>query len=303
MLMADVVIVGSVALDSIRTPFGEAKNVLGGSATYAGYACSFFAKPAVVAVVGKDFPKEHISLLKEREIDLEGLEIKEGKTFRWEGYYEFDLNQAHTIKTELNVLENFDPTLPEKYKDAEFLFLGNIDPTLQLNVLNQMNKKPKLVVADTMNYWIETKREKVLQLIKEVDIGLMNDSEARMLFDTTNLVSAAREILRLDSKIAIIKKGEHGSILFTDSSHFSAPGYPLENVKDPTGAGDCFAGAMIGYLAKTNDLSEANFRKAIIYASALASLNAEDFSLNNLKRISIEDIEGRYGEFKEIVKF
>lgn len=301
--MPDVVIVGSVALDSIRTPFGEVKEVIGGSATYSAFACSFFSKPGLVAVAGKDFPKENIELLEKREIDLTGLEIKDGKTFRWEGYYEFDLNQAHTVKTELNVFDKFSPALPEKYKNAEFLFLGNIDPELQLNVLNQMKKRPKLVIADTMNYWIETKREKVLEVIKAVDIGLMNDGEARMLFNTTNLVKAAREILKLDSEIAIIKKGEHGSILFTVDTHFSAPGYPLENVKDPTGAGDCFAGAMIGYLAKTKDLSESNFRKAMVYASALASLNAEDFSLNNLKRISISDIERRYTEFREIVKF
>jgi len=301
--LPDVVIVGSVALDSVQTPFGKVERVLGGSASFSSVACSFFAKPGIVAVVGKDFPSENIDFFKSKGIDTKGLEVAEGKTFFWEGKYDFDLNTAHTIKTELNVFENFKPELPVSYKDAEFLFLGNIDPELQLQVLGQMNKRPKLVVADTMNYWIENKRDKVLEVVKKVDIALMNDGEARQLFETANLIDAAKKILELDSKIAIIKKGEHGCILFYEGNYFVAPGYPLEKVIDPTGAGDSFAGAMIGYLAKTSSLNEKNLRKALIYASSVASFNAEGFSLERLKTLSLEDINKRFNEFKKIMEF
>ena len=302
--MVKVVIVGSVAFDDVKTPFGQVKMALGGSATYASVACSLFSKAGIVGVVGSDFPKEHTDFLKEKGVDLRGLEVKEdGKTFHWAGEYGIDLNSAKTLQTDLNVLETFSPKIPEEYKNADFLFLGNIDPELQLNVLSQMNKRPGLVIADTMNLWIEIKKEKVLEVVKKVDLCLMNDGEARMLFNTSNLVKAAKEILALDSKIAIIKKGEHGCIMFSKDNHFSCPGYPLENVKDPTGAGDSFGGTLIGYLAKTNDFSEENMRKAIVYASSVASFNAEGFSLEKLKKITLEDIEKRYGEFEKIVKF
>ncbi|MFH1255902.1 MAG: PfkB family carbohydrate kinase [Candidatus Diapherotrites archaeon] len=303
MAAVELVVVGSVALDSIKTPFGEVKRALGGSASFASVAASLFAKPGIVGVVGKDFPKEHIELFRKKGIDLEGLSIVEGKTFFWEGYYGFDLNQAHTVKTELNVFEKFKPELPEEYRNAKYLFLGNIAPSLQLDVLRQMKKKPKLVVADTMNYWIEKDKAKVLEVAREADIALMNDSEARMLFNTPSILKAAREIMKLNSKYAIIKKGEHGCVMFTKNSNFSAPGYPLENVLDPTGAGDSFAGSFLGYLAKTGDLSEANLRKAIVTASAVASFNAEGFSLDRLKQITLGDVEKRFGEFREIVKF
>ncbi len=299
--MVDVVIVGSVALDTVKTPFGNVEDVLGGAATFAGFAASFFAKPGIVAVVGNDFPQQHLELLKSRGIDLKGMKV-EGSTFRWEGYYEYDMNEAKTVKTELGSFAGFKPQLPQDYKDAEYVFLANIDPSLQLEVLEQVNS-PKLTVMDTMNYWIQNKREKLMEVIKKVDVLLLNDSEARQLFSTPNLVRAANEALKLGPEYVIIKKGEHGALMFSGSTHFSAPGYPLENVKDPTGSGDSFAGAFIGYIAKTKDSSERSIRKAIIYGSSVASFNAEGFSLNRLKQITISDIEARYREFGRMREF
>lgn len=299
--MVDIVIVGTMALDAIETPFGKVDNALGGSAIYAAYAASFFSKPGIISIIGNDFPKTHIEELKKRNIDLEGVK-KEGKTFRWNGYYEFDMNEAKTIRTELNSLETFKPEIPQKYKNAKYLFLANIDPSIQLEIINEI-KKPELIVTDTMNFWIEHKKDDLLKVIKKTDILLLNDGEARQLFNTTNLVSAARKALKLGPKAVIIKKGEHGALLFTDDKHFNAPGYPLENIKDPTGCGDTFGGALIGYLAKTNNKEEPNIRKAIIYASVLASHNAEDFSLERLKKINSEDIEKRYNEMREIREF
>lgn len=301
--LVKVVVVGTVALDSIKTPFGSAERVLGGSATYSSFASSFFSKTGVVGVVGNDFPKKHFEVLKKRGVDLEGLELVDGKTFFWEGFYGFDLNVANTVKTELNVFADFNPVLPDEYRKADFLFLGNISPKLQLSVLAQMDKRPKLVVSDTMNYYIERERKGVLEVVKEVDIALMNDGEARELFKTPNLVVAAKKVLELDSKYAIIKKGEHGSVLFTKNSHFAAPGYPLENVVDPTGCGDSFAGAMIGFLAKKGKVNEKELRKAMVFGSAVASLNAEGFSLDNLKKTSMKQIQARAKEFREIMRF
>lgn len=299
-----VVVVGTMALDDVKTPFGEVNNALGGSATYASIACSLFEKPGVVSVVGEDFPEKHLEFLESRRIDLSGVEVKKGaKTFHWSGEYGLDLNDAKTLRTDMNVLNEFKPKLPQEYKNAGFLFLGNIDPELQLDVLSQFKKRPSLVVADTMNHWINDKREKVLEIVKAADICLMNDIEARLLFRTPNLRKAALEILKLDSKIAIIKKGEHGCIAFTEKTHFACPGYPLENVLDPTGSGDCFGGALIGYLAKTMDFSERNIRKAMVYASAVASFNAEGFSVEKVKRITMKEVEKRYNEFKEFVRF
>ncbi|MFH1391893.1 MAG: PfkB family carbohydrate kinase [Candidatus Diapherotrites archaeon] len=302
--MPKVVIVGSLALDDVKTPFGEAKSVLGGSATFASLACSLFSEAGIVGVVGDDFPKEHLKLFKSKGIDTSGIEVRGGeKTFHWEGEYGLDLNTAITKQTDLNVLKTFNPELSEEFREADFLFLGNIDPELQLSVLSQMKKRPGLVIADTMNLWINIKRDKVLEVVKKVDLILMNDAEARQLFNTSNLAKAAKEILKLDSKIAVIKKGEHGCIMFSGGKYFSCPGYPLENVKDPTGSGDSFGGTLIGYLAKTNDFSEENMRKALVYASAVASFNAEGFSVEKLKELTIEDIEKRYKEFEEFVKF
>ena len=299
-----VVIVGSVALDDVQTPFGKVENALGGSAVYAGIACSLFSKPGIVGVIGSDFPKKYLDLLAACGIDLTGLETDSaGKTFHWAGRYGLDLNSANTLSTQLNVFENFTPKLPDSYRSADFLFLGNIDPGLQLDVLKKMEKRPKLVVADTMNLWISTMREKVLEVVKEVDICLMNDAEARQLFRTPSIVGAARQILALDSKIAIIKKGEHGAVMFGKGIHFACPGYPLENVLDPTGSGDCFGGTLIGYIAKTNDLSLKNMRKAVVYASSVASFNAEGFSVEKVSSISKKDIDMRYREFGRFVKF
>ncbi|MAG15988.1 sugar kinase [Candidatus Woesearchaeota archaeon] len=296
--MVDIVIVGSVALDTVKTPFGEVKEVLGGAATYSSYAASFFSKPGIVAVVGEDFPSEHLDLLKGKEIDLNGVK-KEGKTFRWQGRYEYDMNEAKTLKTELNSFENFEPELPEEYKKTKYVFLANINPELQLQVLEQI-EQPEIVMLDTMNLWIQTKKEQLLEVIKKVNVLLMNDSEARQLFETPSLVKAASSALKLGPKHVIIKKGEHGALLFTNNSHFNAPGYPLEVIKDPTGCGDSFAGALIGYLAKSG-LDE--IRKAIIYGSVVASFNAEDFSLNRLKQISNEDVYSRYKEFEKMREF
>lgn len=301
--MANVLIVGSVALDSIKTPFASGDEVLGGSATYSSIACSLFAKPGVVAVVGNDFPQEHIELLESKGVDLKGLEKAEGKTFRWKGYYEYDMNVAKTLETQLNVFEHFKPKVPDEYKEAEFLFLGNISPQLQLDVLKQMKKRPKMVIADTMNFWIEQDREKVLEVVNEVDIALMNDGEARQLFKTSSIVKAAREILKLNSDLAIIKKGEHGALFATKDDFFIAPGYPLENVVDPTGAGDCFAGSLIGYLAQKNNLGKANIRKGIIYASSVASFNAEGFATERISKLNMKEVEARFEEFKKIMQF
>ena len=299
--MNDVLIIGTVALDTIETPFSRVERALGGSATYASFAASFFSRPALISIVGEDFPKEHIELLKKRDIDLEGLNIK-GKTFHWEGYYEFDMNEAKTKKTELNSLADFNVEVPEKYKGIKYVFLANIDPELQFETLSQMDE-PEFVVLDTMNFWISNNKDVLMKVIKKVNVLLLNDGEARQLFSTASLVKAANEALRLGPEAVIIKKGEHGALLFTKSKHFSAPGYPLENIKDPTGCGDSFGGAFIGYLAKTKDLSEKNLRKAIIYGSVIASHNAEDFGVNRLKHLTMDDIEKRYKEFQDIREF
>lgn len=299
--MNDVLIIGTVALDTIETPFGKVEKALGGSATYASFAASFFSNPSIISVVGDDFPKGYINLIKKRNIDVEGLKIT-GRTFHWEGFYEYDMNEAKTRKTELNSLEDFKVEVPEKYKNIKYIFLANIDPEHQLQVLKRINK-PDFVVLDTMNFWINNKKDALLKVIKKVDVLLLNDGEARQLFKTANLVNAANQALSLGPKAVIIKKGEHGALLFTKNKHFSAPGYPLENIKDPTGCGDSFGGAFIGYLAKTKDLSESNLRKAVVYGSVVASHNAEDFSLNRLKDMTMNDIEKRYKELQDIREF
>ena len=299
--MIDPIIIGTVALDSLETPFGKVKNALGGSACYASIAASFFSKPGILSIIGKDFPEQHIKFLNKRGINTSGITLGE-KTFKWQGFYEFDMNEAKTIRTELNALESYKVNVPEDYKNAKYLFLANIDPELQLEVINAV-KKPELIVMDTMNFWIEHKKKQLLKTIDKADILIINDAEARQLFNTTNLVKAAHAALKLHTKAVIIKKGEHGALLFTDNKHFNAPGYPLEDIKDPTGCGDCFGGAFTGYLAKTKDLSEANMRKAVIYGSIIASYNAEDFSVGRLKSINNEDIEKRYKELKSMSEF
>ena len=290
-----------MALDSIKTPFGEVNDALGGSATFSSIAASFFSKPGILSIVGKDFPKEHMDFLHSRNIDTTGVSTGD-KTFRWKGFYEFDMNEAKTLNTELNVLADYKVEIPKTYEDAEYAFLGNIDPEQQIKVIDSL-KKPKLIAMDTMNFWIDIKKDILLEAIKKSDILVINDGEARQLFETTNLVKAANKALKLVSKAVIIKKGEHGALLFTDSKHFNAPSYPLEDIKDPTGCGDCFGGGLIGYLAKTNNFDEANIRKAMIYGSTIASYNAEGFGTERLKEITLEDIEKRYKVFEDIREF
>lgn len=297
----DLVITGTVGLDDVKTPFGEVKKALGGSGIYASAAASFFAKPGLVSIMGTDMPRDHLNLLKKRKIDLSGVEVT-GETFAWSGFYEYDMNEAKTLKTDLNSLLKINPALTAQHKDAQFIFLANIDPAVQLEVLNQANKEA-FVVVDTMNYWISSKKEMFLKVLNRADIIVMNEGEARQLFNTPNLIIAGKKLLKLGPKFAIIKKGEHGALLFSKDKFFSAPGYPLEAVNDPTGAGDSFAGGLIGYLAKTNDLSEKNIRKAVIYGSVIASFCAEDFSLNYLNNINIKLIKERYNALKEIRRF
>ncbi|MBN1385597.1 sugar kinase [Candidatus Woesearchaeota archaeon] len=299
--MVNLVIVGTVGLDEVETPFGKKSDLLGGSATYAAYAASFFERPGMVAVVGKDFPEKHLSDFRKKGICTEGIKINH-KTFRWSGYYEFDMNEAKTLRTELNCLENFDAKLPDKYKKAEYVFLANIDPDLQLQVIDQL-ENPRLIMLDTMNFWIEHKRDRLLEAIRKVDVFILNDGEARQLFNTPNLVKAANEALKMGPKAVIIKKGEHGALLFTDSKHFNAPGYPMEDIRDPTGCGDSFGGSLIGYLAKTKDHDEKNLRKGVVYASAIASFNAEGFGPGNLKALTEDMILKRYQEFKDMREF
>ncbi|MEW6609560.1 MAG: PfkB family carbohydrate kinase, partial [bacterium] len=287
---------------SVKTPFGEVKNALGGSAVYFSLAASIFTQVKLVGVVGMDFPDEALLLLKEKGIDLNGLQKIKGKTFHWKGEYHYDLNAAITIDTQLNVLENFSPEIPLEYQDTEFIFLANIDPDLQLNVLQQLHS-PKLVVADTMNFWIERKKDALLKLLKKIDIIVLNDGEARQLTNEPNLINAAKKILSSGPKQVIIKKGEHGSLMVSSSNFFSAPAYPLESIFDPTGAGDSFAGGFVGYLASHKNLREPEMKKAIIYGTTIASFTVEDFSINKLINLTKDDIEKRYRRIKKITHF
>lgn len=297
-----ILMVGSVAMDSVETPFGKAEAVLGGSAVYSSVSASYFTEVKLVAVVGTDFPEEHLALLAERQIDLGGLERAPGETFRWVGRYGFDLGEPETLETRLNVFEQFRPKVPEASRDAEFVFLANIDPELQLAVLRQMHH-PRLVASDTMNFWIERKREGLERVLEKVDVVIINEAETRQLSGEPNLVRAARRILSAGPDTLIIKRGEYGALMFSGDSVFSAPGYPLESVFDPTGAGDAFAGGFLGYLANTRDLSDGGLRRAIIFGSVMASFAVEDFSLNRLRRLTYAEIEARYKEFKRLAHF
>jgi sugar/nucleoside kinase (ribokinase family) len=298
----DILVVGSVAFDSVETPFGKADEVLGGSASYFSASASYFAGVRLVAVVGDDFPDEHIKSLSGRGVDLKGLRKVPGRTFRWKGRYEYDLNQAHTLDTELNVFSSFNPDIPETYRDTPYVFLANIDPELQIKVLEQV-RSPRLVACDTMNFWIEGKPDALRRLLKRVELFVINESEAREFAGEASIVKAAREILKLGPKSLIVKRGEYGAIMFNGTSVFYAPAYPLEEVFDPTGAGDSFAGGLMGYIAKTGDLSERNIRRAIIYGSVMASYNVEAFSLKRLISLTGQDIEKRFAEFKDLTHF
>lgn len=297
-----VLIVGSIGLDTVETPFGKKQDILGGSAVHAATSASFYARTAVIGVAGSDFPEEHLEFLKTRNIDISGIKILPGETFRWSGYYEFDMNQAHTRETKLNVYNLFDSKIPEHLKKSQYVFLANLDPELQLRVLDQL-EDPKMVAMDTMDYWINSKREALHKVIKRVDFVLMNDGEVRQFMETPNIPTAASRLIKLGAKAVIIKKGEHGALLFTSDTHFAAPSYPQDMLRDPTGAGDSFAGGLIGYLAKTGDLSEGNIRRAIIVGSVMASFNVEDFSLDRMKRLKNKEIVERFEEFRRFSEF
>lgn len=297
-----IVVVGTVAFDTVETPFGREENVLGGSATYFSTSASFFTDVSLVAVVGEDFPEEHVRFLQSREINTDGLQRIPGKTFHWSGKYGYDLNEAQTLDTQLNVLMEFRPDLPESYRDADYLFLANIDPDLQMEVLEQV-RSPKLVACDTMNFWISSKPEALKRVLQKVDIVVINEGEARQFTGEPNLVKAARKIIALGCKRLVVKRGEYGVLMFTANSIFAAPAFPLEEVFDPTGAGDTFAGGFMGYLANTGDLSEEGIRQAIVFGSVMASFNVEDFSLDRMKRLDYHEIEARYRSFKALTSF
>lgn len=297
-----VLVVGSIGIDCVQTPFGEVRDVLGGSAIYASISCSFFNKPKILSIAGSDFPDEYLSFLSSYEIDTSGLRILPGKTFRWKGFYTYELNEAKTLDTQLNVLSSFDPSLPPSYKDEKYIFLGNIDPELQIKVIEQV-KNPELIVLDTMNYWIENKNDALKEAIKMADIMVLNDGEAREFTKEHNLIKASGKIRKLGPKIVIIKKGEHGCLMFSENGIFSAPAYPLENIFDPTGAGDTFGGALIGYLANTSSKSDEQLRRAVIFGSAMASFVVEEFSINRMKTLKWEEIRERYQKFKELSHF
>ena len=297
-----ILVVGSVALDTVKTPFGRVEEALGGSATYFSTSASYFAGVKVVAVVGEDFPEKHVNFLKTRRVDLKGLARVPGSTFRWEGFYDYDLNKAHTVRTELGVFETFQPEIPPEYRDAEIVFLANIDPVLQKNILSQVSS-PRLVAADTMNFWIENKRDALLETLKLVDILTINDAETRQLAGEPNLVRAARKIISMGPKTLIIKRGEYGVLMFNGGSTFSAPAYPLESVYDPTGAGDTFAGGFMGYIANIGDWADGNLRKALVMGSVMASFAVEDFSLGGISALDYSEIEKRFREFKRISHF
>ncbi len=297
-----ILVVGSVALDSVETPFGKVDEAVGGSATFFSASASYFSPVNLVGVVGGDYPMSEIEFLKTRGVDFTGLQVAEGLTFRWAGKYNFDFNERETIYTHLNVFSSFRPVIPESYKNSDFVFLGNIAPELQLSVLDQV-QKPRSVILDTMNFWITGSPGPLKEVLKRVHIFMLNDSEARLLTGHANLVKAAKSIFQMGPEIIVIKKGEHGAALMTRQSSFFIPAYPLENVCDPTGAGDTFAGGFVGFLAKTGDLSEPGLRKAVVYGSAMASFCVEDFSIRALKTLTPERIGQRVKGFKTISEF
>ena len=300
-----LIVVGSVAFDSIDTPFGSSDKIVGGAATFISLAASNFTKDIkIVSVVGGDFPKEYIQLLVQRGVDITGLQIKESeKTFYWAGKYHNDMNHRDSLVTELNVLGDFDPILPESYQDCEYLMLGNLAPKVQSTVIKRLSKRPKLIMMDTMNFWMDIAMEDLRETISMVDVLCINDEEARQFTKQYSLVKAAKQILGLGVKALIIKKGEHGALLFQNDSVFFAPALPIEDVFDPTGAGDTFAGGFIGYIAKSGDISFDNMKKAIIHGSALASFCVEKFGTQRLLELSQADVSQRVSQFGDLVRF
>jgi len=299
-----ILIVGTVAFDAIETPFGKTDKIVGGAATYIGLSSSFFTKKLnLVSVVGEDFPSSAIKMLEDHNVCTKGLQIKEGeKTFFWSGKYHNDMNSRDTIETQLNVLETFNPIVPEEHKESEFLMLGNLMPSVQKRVLDQMKKRPKLVVLDTMNFWMDHFLNDLLESLKDVDVLTINDEEARQLSGEYSLVKASKKILSMGPKHLIIKKGEHGALLFNKEEVFFAPALPLEEVFDPTGAGDSFAGGFIGYLEKTNDISFENMKRAVIYGSAIASFCVEKFGTQKLEEITENDLKERVQKFVNLIQ-
>jgi sugar/nucleoside kinase (ribokinase family) len=294
-----ILVVGSVALDSIKTPFGQKDEILGGAASYFSVAASYFADVSMIAVVGEDFPEEHISFFRRKGIDTSGLQRKKGRTFRWKGEYASDMNSRTTLDTQLNVFADFSPELLTTHRSQDYLFLGNIDPELQLSVLEQM-KQPRLVACDTMNYWIESKKEALLRTLSKTDLLIINDSEARQLADESNLIRAAQRIRSFGPKMLVIKRGEYGAILFGHNLIFSVPAFPLEDVLDPTGAGDSFAGGMLGYLAAVGSCDDAALRKAVAFGTVMASLSVMNFGPQQLGDLTFPEIQARYREFRKI---
>jgi sugar/nucleoside kinase (ribokinase family) len=300
-----LIVVGSMAFDAIETPFGKTDKIIGGAATYIAWCASNFTKPIrQISVVGGDFPQEELDALKERGVELEGVQIKKDeKSFFWAGKYHMDMNTRDTLETQLNVLGTFEPVVPDSYQDSEFLVLGNLSPAVQLSVIEQMQQRPKLIVMDTMNFWMEVALDDLKKVLKKVDVLMVNDSEARELSHEFSLVKAAKKIMAMGPQYLIIKKGEHGALLFHKDNVFFAPALPLEEVFDPTGAGDTFAGGFIGHIARTKDISFENMKTAIIVGSAMASFCVEKFGTERLREITKEDIDKRLMQFQELVNF
>ena len=295
-----VLVVGSVAFDSVKTPYGEAEEAIGGSATYFAAAASFFTPVDIVAVVGTDFPRESLQFLSERHVDLSGLEVADGRTFRWAGEYQLNMNDRETLDTQLNVLADFHPNLADRHREQPFVFLANIDPELQASVLKQ-TVHPDLVICDTMDFWISGKRDALLETMTQVDVLIINDSEARDLVEDHNLARAANQILGLGPRAVVIKRGEHGATLITNDTYFSVPAFPVLSVMDPTGAGDSFAGGFVGYLAKSKDTSDIGLKNAMVHGSVMASFNVEDFSVRRLETLTPHEIDHRYDRFIEMI--
>jgi len=300
-----LIVVGSMAFDAIETPFGKSDKIIGGAATYIAWSASNFTKPIrQISVVGGDFPKEELDILEERGVDIGGVQIKKDeKSFFWSGKYHMDMNTRDTLETQLNVLGTFEPFVPDSFQDSDFLILGNLSPAVQLSVIDQLKERPKLVVMDTMNFWMEVALEDLKKVLLKVDVLLVNDSEARELSHEFSLVKAARKIMTMGPKYLIIKKGEHGALLFHEENVFFAPALPLEEVFDPTGAGDTFAGGFMGHIARTKDISFENMKTAIIVGSAMASFCVEKFGTQRLREITKEDIDKRLMQFQELVNF
>lgn len=300
-----LITVGTMAFDAIETPFGKVDKIIGGSATYVAYAASYFVKPVYqVSIIGNDFPEDELAVLESRGVKLEGVEkVPDQKSFFWSGKYYMDMNTRDTLITDLNVLANFNPVIPDSYQDAEFLMLGNLMPKLQMDVIDQLKTKPKLIVMDTMNFWMETALDDLKAVLKKVDVLLLNDAEARQLSNEVSLVKAAKVIMNMGPQFLVIKKGEHGALLFHENHVFYAPALPLEDVFDPTGAGDTFAGGFIGHLARTKDISFENMKTAIIVGSAMASFCVEKFGPERMRDLSRTEIEGRIRQFVELVSF